>query len=73
MNCKVIFKRNENDDIEMYRQVNFKIAQEGSNIDNATIEFTRRLYRALECLSSDKQLVLDCSLIENPTRQVNDD
>lgn len=73
MNCKVIFKRNENGDVEMYRQVNFKITQEGNNIDNATIECMRRLYRSLECLTSDMQLVLDCSLIENPTRQVNDE
>lgn len=73
MNCKVIFKRNENGDVEMYRQVNFKITQEGNNIDNTTIECMRRLYRSLECLTSDMQLVLDCSLIENPTRQVNDE
>lgn len=73
MNCKVIFKRNENGDVEMYRQVKFKITQEGNNIDNTTIECMRRLYRALECLTSDMQLVLNCYLIENPTRQVNDD
>lgn len=71
MNCKVIFKKNERGDMEMYRQVNLSIAQEGQGLDAAVIEFEKRLYKTLEQMSNNQYLVLNVQMIDSPTRQVN--
>lgn len=70
MNCKVIFKRNERGDIELYRQVNLNIAQEGNGLDAAVLEFEKKLYKTLMQLTENQQLVLDIQQLDVPTRQV---
>lgn len=72
MNCKVIFKKNEHGDMEMYRQVNLNIAQEGQGLDAAILEFEKRLYKTLLQMSNNQQVVLDIQMMNNPTRQDND-
>lgn len=64
MNCKVIFKKNERGVMEMYRQVNLNIAQEGQGIDAAMLEFEKRLYKTLLQLSNNQQIVLDIKVME---------
>ena len=72
MNCKVIFKKNERGDMEMYRQVNLNIAQEGQGLDAAILEFEKRLYKTLLQMPNNQQIVLDIQMMNNPTRQDDD-
>lgn len=71
MNCKVIFKKNANGEMEMYRQVNLNMAQEGQGLDAAMLEFEKKLYKTLVQLTEDQMIVLDVQQVNNPTRQVN--
>lgn len=71
MNCKVIFKKNDQGDMEMYRQVERSIAQEGATWDECMRVFGNRLIKSLNQLSVNQRLVMICEVIDIPTRQVN--
>lgn len=72
MKCTVIFKRNSEGEIELYRQVERSIAQEGATWDESMKEFGNRLIKTLNQLSVNQRLVMKCELIGNPTRQEDD-
>lgn len=58
-------------EIELYRQVERSIAQEGAVWDESMRVFGNRLIKTLRQLSVNQRLVMTCEVIDNPTRQVN--
>lgn len=69
--CKVIFTRSRDGEIEMYRQVDYcTIAREGEDWDSSTRNFMNRLYESLSKLKVRERLVLRIELQTIPTRQV---
>lgn len=56
--CTVIFTRNRDGEIEMFRQVERAIAQEGIDFETSVLTFKRRLVKTLNILSVNERLVL---------------
>lgn len=71
MKCTIIFKKNSMGEIELYRQLERSIAQEGATWDESMRVFGNRLIKSLNQLSVNQRLVMTCEVIDNPTRQVN--
>lgn len=66
MECTIIFTRNKDGEIEMYRQVERSIAQEGDCWDESMKVFGNRLVKTLRTLGVDDKLVLHCELQKSP-------
>lgn len=66
MKCTIIFTRNKDGEIEMYRQVERSIAQEGDCWDESMKAFGNRLIRTLWKLDVDDKLVLHCEVQKSP-------
>lgn len=73
MKCTVIFTRSRDGEIEMCRQIERSINQEGATWDESMRAFGKRLTKSLQRLSVNQRLVLNCELQDISTRQVNDD
>lgn len=66
--CTVIFTRSRDGEIEMFRQVERAIAQEGWEWDSSTRIFVNRLYKTLDCLGINERLVLKIEVQPIPMR-----
>lgn len=66
--CSVIFTRSRNGEIEMFRQVERAIAQEGVDYHSSTLSFENRLHKTLQQLGDDERLVLNISIQPIPMR-----
>ena len=66
--CTVIFTRSRDGEIEMFRQVERAIAEEGIDWDTSTRSFTSRLYKTLQQLSANERLVLNIEVQPLPMR-----
>lgn len=62
MECIIIFKRSHDGEIEMYRQVERSITQEGRYWDESMRVFSKRLTKTLQQLSVGSRLVMKVEL-----------
>lgn len=66
--CTIIFTRSRDGEIEMFRQVERAIAQEGIDWESSTRTFAKRLHNTLNCLGVNERLVLNIEVQPVPMR-----
>lgn len=69
MKTAVVFVKTKDGEIEMFRQVESNIAQEGRDWLESLRNFGNRLIKTLSNLEAGDKLVLWCEIKKNPTRQ----
>lgn len=66
--CTVVFTRNRDGEIEMFRQVGRAIAQEGIDLDTSVWSFRHRLVKTLNAMNANERLVLNIEVQPIPMR-----